>query len=225
MWKLRRLTQARALAVVVEFCGSPSDACSPEQSPPPTSAGPEFWRRKIGSETARAWPVAGSGLVVSPEAMNAHPRASIELVKKSPSRRSWPVTTQVVPPWQTPLLWIGRPTGSTIEIDGDPVSAPEIDAARIEMFDDSQSRSTSLSDWYQTIETLPASPAATHGQKARAPDGAAMVIGGAQVLPMSLEYEYSIWLGCGVPPAPLPVGEVFAQPPLSEARGSVSQTS
>ena len=30
-----------------------------------------------------------------------HPRASLSLVKKSPRRRSSPVATHVVPPWQT----------------------------------------------------------------------------------------------------------------------------
>src|SRR5689334_11566704 len=108
------------------------------------SAGPESWRRMIGSEIARGPLLAGSGFVVSPEAIITQPRESSALVKKSPSRRSWPVTTHVVPPWQTPLEWIGPPAASTVEIDGEPVSAPRIDASRIEMFDDSQSRSTSL---------------------------------------------------------------------------------
>src|SRR4051812_24557836 len=57
MTNARRLAQAIAglveLAVGVTACddaGSPRFACVPEQSPPPISAGPELWRRKIGSE-------------------------------------------------------------------------------------------------------------------------------------------------------------------------------
>src|SRR3954447_11194368 len=194
MTNARRLAQAIALllafAVGVTACedaGSPRFARVPEQSPPPISAGPELWRRKIGSEIARCCIVTGSGWVVSPEAMNAQPRESIELVKKSPSRRSWPVATHVVPPWQTPLSWIGRPTASTVSTLGDVVSAPRMLAAWIEMFDFAQSRSTSLSLWYQTTLIRPASPAATHGQKARAPAGAATLNGGDHVLPRSLE--------------------------------------
>src|SRR4051794_6065714 len=135
--------------------------------------------------------------------MNAQPRESIELVKKSPRRRSWPVATHVVPPWQTLSSWIGRPTGSTVSIDGVPEAASLIDAARIETLDCWQSRSTSLSVWYQTTLTRPASPAAIHGQNARAPTGAATVIGGDHVLPRSREYAYWIWLGSGLPDAPL----------------------
>src|SRR4051794_40012189 len=194
MTNARRLAQAiallLALAVGVTACedaGSPRSARVPEQSPPPISAGPEVWRRKIGSEIARGIIVTGSGCVVSPEAMNAQPRESIELVKKSPSRRSCPVTTHVVPPWQTPSSWIGRPAASTVCTLGESVSAPVIDADMIEIFARAQSRSTSLSLAYQTTLIRPASPAATHGQNARAPDGAATVYGGDHVLPRSFE--------------------------------------
>src|SRR3954447_6056212 len=155
MRNLRRLAQVAVVdGVVAEEPERPRPAVWPEQSPPPMSAGPESWRRMIGSEIARACPLTGSGFVVSPEAIIAHPRESMALVKKSPRRRSWPVATQVVPPWQTPLLWMGPPAASTVETDGAAVSAPVIVAALIEMSDDSQSRSTSLLDWYQTIETF-----------------------------------------------------------------------
>jgi hypothetical protein len=73
-----------------------------EQSPLPISRGPDTCRTKSGSDVERAPPVIGSACVVSPVATSTQPRSSSALVKKSPSRRSSPVATQVVPFWQTP---------------------------------------------------------------------------------------------------------------------------
>src|SRR4051812_14777476 len=199
MRKLRRLAQpavdwfvpvAALPPAWAPAVGRPRAAVSPEQSPPPTNAGPASCRMKIGNACWRGPPVAGSGFVVSPEAMNTQPRESTELVKKSPSRRSCPVAAHVVPPWQTPLSWIGRPTASTLSIVGEGVSALRIVDDMMRIFAAWQSRSTSLSLWYQTMLMLPASPAAIHGQKPRALGGAATVIGADHVAPMSFEYAY-----------------------------------
>src|SRR5437588_7212762 len=84
-----------------------------EQSPFPTSAGPELWRRIVGRLVGSGPPVTGSRRSVSPVAIITHPRESSWLVKKSPSRRSWPVAAQVVPPWQMPPSWIDRTAAFT----------------------------------------------------------------------------------------------------------------
>src|SRR3954465_14647992 len=131
----------------------------------------------MGSEIWRACPVTGSGLVVSPEAMNTHPRESIEFVKKSPRRRSCPVAAHVVPPWQTPLSWIGRPAASTVVTAGLSVSAACTVADLMLILAELQSRSTSLSLSYQTMLMFPASPATIHGQKARRSAGGPTVLG------------------------------------------------
>src|SRR5205085_2401659 len=70
--------------------------------------------------------------------------------------------------------------------------------------------------WYQTTETLPASPAAIHGQSTRVP-GCATVIGADHVRPRFFVASIMIEFGAGVC-APL-------QPPLVPAwRSLVSQT-
>src|SRR3954465_13014767 len=131
----------------------------------------------MGSEIWRAEPVTGSGLVVSPEAMNTQPRESIEFVKKSPRRRSCPVAAHVVPPWQTPLSWMGRPAASTVVTVGLSVSAAWTVADLMLILAALQSRAASLSLSYQTMLMFPASPATIHGQKARELAGAPTVIG------------------------------------------------
>src|SRR5215212_7821588 len=173
MGKRRRLLHLR-----LDGSGTPGSAdAAPEQSPLPIRRGPVFWRTYSGAATLRSPPVTGSLSIVSPEAMIAQPRSSIALVKKSPSRRSSPVATQVVPDWQmSAASEIGRPTGSTVSILRPLLSALRTVAWKIEIFDGSHATSTSLSVWYQTIESLPASPAATHGQNTRWPCGAAIVI-------------------------------------------------
>src|SRR5207248_1771699 len=71
--------------------------------------------------------------------------------------------------------------------------------------------------WYQTTETFPASPAATHGQKTRALPGWATATGDDHVAPRFLVETSMIEFGAGVA-APL-------QPPAVPAcRLSVSQT-
>src|ERR671931_700237 len=82
-----------------------------------------------------------------------------------------------------------------------------------------QSRSASSpgSVWYQTTETLPASPAATHGQRTRAAAGCATTTGDDHVLPRSFVETSMIEFGAGVG-SPL-------QPPLVPAcRSFVSHT-
>src|SRR5437660_11669820 len=82
-----------------------------------------------------------------------------------------------------------------------------------------QSRSgipSRVSVWYQTTETLPASPAAIHGHRTRVP-GCATVTGADHVFPRSFVEIIMIEFAAGVA-APL-------QPPLVPAwRSSVSQT-
>src|SRR5437667_10070542 len=111
------------------------------------------------------------------------------------------------------------PAASTIHFCGFVVVAPVSEASIAWMWPVWQSRSGRLSCgsvWYQTTETLPASPAAIHGQKTRVP-GWATVTGADQVLPRSFVEIMLIEFAAGVG-APL-------QPPLVPAwRSSVSQT-
>src|SRR4051794_39344313 len=105
--------------------GNPKSACSPEQSPPPRSAGPDVCLAKSGRAIGRPIPVTGSGLVVSAVATITQPRSSTPLVKKSPSRRSSPLATHVVPFWQMLLSSeIGRPATLAVKILGELPSAP-----------------------------------------------------------------------------------------------------
>src|SRR4051812_519583 len=105
--------------------GNPKSACSPEQSPPPRSAGPAVCLTKSGRAIGRPIPVTGSGLVVSAVATITQPSSSTPLVKKSPSRRSSPVATHVVPFWQMLLSSeIGRPATLAVKILGELPSAP-----------------------------------------------------------------------------------------------------
>src|SRR3954451_22112993 len=136
-----------------------------------------------GSDVERAPPVIGSGCVVSPVATSTHPRSSTALVKKSPSRRSSPVATHVVPFWQMLLLAIGRPTTSTVCVFGEPDDAPVMVDSLTLSFARWRARSPALSVWSQTLLPLPASPATAHGQNARAFAGAATVFGEDQVCP------------------------------------------
>src|SRR6266699_985209 len=71
-----------------------------------------------------------------------------------------------------------------------------------------QSRSATSpgSVWYQTTETLPASPAVTHGQKTRAFAGAAIVIGADHVRPKLDDDAIITLLGAALgPPLQPPV--------------------
>src|SRR4051794_2371429 len=52
--------------------------------------------------------------------------------------------------------------------------------------------------WYQTTETLPESPAATHGQKTRALPGCATVTGADHVFPRSFVEIIMIEFAAGV---------------------------
>src|SRR5256885_4898578 len=170
-----------------------------------------------GSDVARSPPVIGSGCVVSPVATSTHPRSSTALVKKSPKRRSSPVATHVVPFWQMLLSAIGRPTTSVVCAFGAVDDAPVIVDSMTLSFAFWQARSTTLSVWYQTTLTLPASPATAHGQNARALAGEATARGADHVWPKSFEYDIRTLLAAGVS-AP-------SQPPLVPAwRGSVSHT-
>src|SRR3954447_1592769 len=105
--------------------GGSSGACSPEQSPPPRSAGPDVCEMNSGRAIGRPMFVSGSGLVVSAVAIITQPRSSTLLVKKSPRRRSSPVATHVVPLWQMfVLIEIGRPDALVETTCGDDVFAP-----------------------------------------------------------------------------------------------------
>src|SRR4051794_26676591 len=195
MRNLRRLTQLRLVldalfasapppapgAVPGDEFGRPSEAASPEQSPPPRSDGPEFWCMNSGSAMLRGPPLTGSRLVVSPEPMITHPRPSIALVKKSPRRRSSPVATHVVPDWQMlPSFEIGEPFASAVKICGEFVSAPmtlALIACRSAFW---HARSARLFVWYQTTLTLPLSPGVPHGQTGRGRAGGATVMGAFQ---------------------------------------------
>src|SRR5438105_15623381 len=91
---------------------------------------------------------------------------------------------------------------------GDLLVAFESDASMTWMCPVWQSRSGSpscASVWYQTTETLPASPATSHGQSTRV-SGCATVSGADHVLPRSLVESSMIEFAAGVG-APL-------QPPL-----------
>ena len=63
-----------------------------------------------------------------------------------------------------------------------------------------QSRSASSpgSVWYQTIETLPASPAITHGHTTRVFVALTIVAGADHVLPQSFENDICTEFGAGV---------------------------
>src|SRR3954467_6745985 len=78
-----------------------------------------------------------------------------------------------------------RPTASTRCTVREELVAFWIVASMTRMCACWQSRSATspLCVWYQTTETLPASPAAIHGQKTRAFAGAATSIGPPQDLP------------------------------------------
>src|SRR4051812_25948522 len=142
---------------------------------------------RIGSAIGRGPPLIGSGRVVSPEAISSQPLGSSAFVKKSPSGRSWPVATQVVPPWQTVLFWwIGPCEASTVSIDLLPV-AFETCVEKIRMLTVWQSGSASRSVSYQVTATRPGSPAATHGQMTRLFEPPAIVIGVDHDLPWSRE--------------------------------------
>ena len=117
-------------------------------------------------------------------------------------------------------MWIGRPAASTVVPAGFVPVAPVSEASITWTCPVWQSRSgipSCGSVWYQTTETLPASPAAIHGQKTRAFDGCATANGFVQVFPRSFVEIIRIWFGAGVS-AP-------SQPPLVPAwRVLVSQT-
>ena len=98
------------------------------------------------------------------------------------------MATQVVPDWQMlPSFEIGRPTASAVKICGEFVSAPRTVALMMRRSAFWHARSARLLVSYQTTLTLPASPAATHGQKVRWPGGAAIVTGAFQCSPRSGE--------------------------------------
>src|SRR4051812_8711361 len=75
----------------------------------------------------------------------------------------------------------------TLSIVGLAASALRMCASPIETSESSQSRSTTLFDWYQITEIFPASPAATHGQNTRPESVCATVMGADQVWPKSRE--------------------------------------
>src|SRR4051794_2536146 len=60
-----------------------------------------------------------------------------------------------------------------------------------------QSGSTTLLVWYQTIDSLPASPATAHGHSTRAFGGLAMATGADQVCPKSFDTAIMMWFGAG----------------------------
>src|SRR4051794_23923018 len=158
--------------------GNPKSACSPEQSPPPRSAGPDVCLAKSGSAIGRPCPVPGSGLVVSAVATITQPRSSTPLVKKSPRRRSSPVASHVVPLWQIfEFCEIARPAAFAETTWGEGPLAPRIEALYALMSAFWQPRSTTLFVWYQTTLMLPGSPAVTHGHSTRLAGGEATVIG------------------------------------------------
>src|SRR3954452_13978054 len=67
-----------------------------------------------------------------------------------------------------------------------------------------QSRSASLSDWYQTTETLPGSPATIQGQNTRPRGVWATTTGRDHVRPKSCETIILIELGAGPEPPSQP---------------------
>src|SRR6266581_3276421 len=98
-------------------------------------------------------------------------------------------------------MWIGRPAASVIHFCGDLPVAPMRDASIACTCPGWQSRSgrpSCGSVWYQTTETLPASPAVIHGQKTRALPGCARAIGVDHVFPRSLVDVSMIEFGAGV---------------------------
>src|SRR3954451_6126704 len=133
--------------------------------------------------------------------MSTQPRLSIELVKKSPRRRSLFCATHSVPPWHTDPVWMPRRLALTLSIVGLAASALRMCASPIETSESSQSRSTTLFDWYQTTEIFPASPAATHGQNTRPEAVCATVVRADHVLPKSREIDrYTLFAsGFGCP--------------------------
>src|SRR5438552_4713675 len=112
-----------------------------------------------------------------------------------------------------------RPAASTVVACGLLLVAAVTDASMTWMWPVWQSRSgrpSCVSLWYQMTDTLPASPAAIHGQKTRVP-GCATVTGADHVLPRSVVEIIMIEFAAGVS---LPL-----QPPLVPAwRLSVSHT-
>src|SRR5436305_11957512 len=92
----------------------------------------------------------------------------------------------------------------------------------METFEGSQSGSISLSVWYQTIESLPASPATAQGHSTRACGGLAMSTGADQVFPKSVEYAIFTWLGSGSGALLCP-GWYWHGPVVPAFRSSVSQ--
>src|SRR5947208_9684116 len=109
-------------------------------------------------------------------------------------------------------MWTTRPAASTVQVCGFLAVAPTIDDSITCTCPVWQSRSgipSCGSVWYQTTETLPASPAAIHGQKTRALPGRATAIGVDHVLPRSFVEVSMIEFGAGVA-AP-------SQPPLVPA--------
>src|SRR4051795_8250885 len=93
-----------------------------------------------------------------------------------------------------------RPLAFAVAIAGLGASALRMCASPIVMSESSQSRSATLFDWYQTTETLPASPAATHGQKTRPESLCATVTGADQVVPKSFDTAIRTLLGVGWSP-------------------------
>src|ERR1035437_5307877 len=113
--------------------------------------------------------------------MSTQPFWSTESVKKSPSRRSCPVATHVVPLLHIPPVWMGKPTGSVgPRMVGVAVGAWNTLDSSSETLPEPLSGLVVPSYWYLTTATLPAPAAvvgtATHGQSTLAP-GAVMVIG------------------------------------------------
>src|SRR5919202_660192 len=92
------------------------------------------------------------------------------------------------------------PAASTTDFCGDLPAAFEIEASSTWMCPVWQSRSgmpSCGSVWYQTTETLPASPAAIHGHKTRIP-GCETVTGADQVWPRFFVEIIMIEFGAGV---------------------------
>src|SRR2546423_22993 len=104
-------------------------------------------------------------------------------------------------------MWTGRPSASTTDFCGVLLAALVSDASITWMWPGWQSRSGSPSCgsvWYQTIETLPASPAAIHGQNTRVP-GCATAAGADPLFPRALVAADLIEVAPrGRPPGPPP---------------------
>src|SRR3954451_19552467 len=74
-----------------------------------------------------------------------------------------------------------------------------------------QSGSTTLSVWYQTIDSLPASPATAHGHSTRALGGLATATGADHVCPKSFDTAIMMWFGAGLG---VVTAGLSVQPPL-----------